>query len=100
AVGGGVLLEIARLADEWSRETGLPRGDEEARLLGERYLDAHPGERDAAKLLASLGGALDREALARAVREDARAGRTVQVEGWILSLTEARLYGLAALAVG
>ena len=41
-----------------------------------------------------------RAALARAVREDLRAGRVLSLDGWLVAETEARLYALAALERG
>jgi hypothetical protein len=38
-----------------------------------------------------------RRALALRTRRDFAEGRTVRVEGWILSRTEARLYAIASL---
>jgi len=32
------------------------------------------------------------------VIDDYRTGRVVDIDGWVLSITEARLYALAALA--
>ena len=42
--------------------------------------------------------ALLRAALARQIRADFAAARVVRVDGWVLSETEARLCGLAALS--
>lgn len=41
-----------------------------------------------------------RRALSEAVRQDFRAGRTLELEGWLVAETEARLYALAALGAG
>lgn len=88
--------DVARLFDEL----------EPARRIGRAYLGAHPAEADEETLVrlleASPGwgrawdaspaqlGELARSALAR----DFDRGRTVEVDGWILSRTEARLCAL------
>lgn len=78
--------------------------------LGEAYLRAHPEERDVDVLLQGLaqagvresggdgpaGGRL-RRALASAARADFVAGDTVDVDGWLLSRTEARACAVACL---
>jgi hypothetical protein len=91
---------LARVAD-------LPAS---ARPVGRAYLAAAPGEANVQSLctcivdLLPAGSLTDeadaeevRVALSALVRDDFRAQRVVVVEGWILSVTEARLYGLAAL---
>lgn len=39
-----------------------------------------------------------RQVIARRVREDFRKGRVVRLQGWVVSLTEARLCALVTLA--
>jgi hypothetical protein len=80
-----------------------------ARVIGGACLRALPAavatpEHLAAPILAELPAASGRappRALARALRERSRddfcGGRIVSVDGWMLSLTEARLYALATL---
>ena len=84
--------------------------------LGWAYLTAHPAERDFRRLanrvlgplrLASKAEAIDSTPesvlIARArrvVADDYVAGRVVCIDGWVLSITEARLYALAALTDG
>lgn len=71
--------------------------------VGAQYLDDHPDE-DADTLRAALGIERGEEppvsalstALARAVRDDFAAGRTVGVGGWILAETEAWAAALVA----
>jgi hypothetical protein len=69
----------------------LPAGGASVRLLARQIL---------ADLPAASGGASART-LARSLkarsRDDFRDGRIVSVDGWMLSLTEARLYALAML---
>jgi hypothetical protein len=83
-----------------------------AAAVGRAYLGAYPDEADAARLALHLERALRaqgleprrapaprlRAALAEQSRADFAAGRTVRVEGWVLSQSEARLCALAALA--
>jgi len=82
--------------------------------LGRAYLTAHPVELDLQRLVNGVLGpmrlsggadAIDSTPEAalivrvrRVVIGDYLAGRTVNVNGWVLSITEARLYALAALA--
>lgn len=92
-------VAVARLFDEL----------EPARRVGRAYLTDHPGEADERTLVrllvATSGwdraseasptrlGELARSALTR----DFERGKTVAVDGWILSRTEARLCALVAL---
>jgi hypothetical protein len=84
---------------------------ESAAVVGRRYLAAHPQEADRSWLATQLdadlrcqdcdplqadGPAL-RAGLSRQIRTDFARSRVVRVEGWVLSLTEARLCALAAL---
>jgi hypothetical protein len=79
---------------------------ESAALLGRHYLAATPHEADAQRLRALLAGSLEAvaakpETLHRRVheqiRDDFTAARVVAVDGWLLSLTEARLCALVSL---
>lgn len=83
----------------------LPGSAENARTIGRALLAAHPhlAERDTclAEMQARLGnsrGAARRRAARAAVAADFDAGRTVLVDGWILSQFEVRLCVLHALA--
>jgi hypothetical protein len=87
---------------------------EGARVIGHAYLRLVPGETDPAALVAVVAAglpdgprALDsvtdarlRRLLLDGIREDFAHERTVTLNGWLLSLTEARLCALAALAPG
>lgn len=79
--------------------------------LGRGYLVAHPQERQLDTLLAAIDAALagagatdgrDPQralaALQAAVLADYRRGASVRVQGWVLSVTEARVYAVLALA--
>ena len=79
-----------------------------ARAAGTAYLKQLGSDTTAPSILAAtrgtttmIEGAANRreaiEMLVAAVREDFRAGRSVQVEGWILSRTEAELCALTLL---
>jgi hypothetical protein len=82
-----------------------------AAAVGRAYLAAHPGEAGVDRLAGELETVLRRSgcepahadlatlrvATAQQIKEDFAQSRVVQVEGWVLSLSEARLCGLAAL---
>jgi hypothetical protein len=71
--------------------------------IGQAYLQTYASEADGqlltdllvAQLAAPAGDVL--EQLAAAVRDDFCAGRVVEVEGWLLARTEARLCAVAYL---
>ena len=78
-------------------------GPERIRQLGDHYRTANPSENSADALRAAisngqgpriplLGKSIDDQ-----VRDDFAAGRTVLVDGWILSVTEARQAALFSL---
>jgi hypothetical protein len=123
AVAGWALLPVAALA-----RLPLAASDPDARLLarlatffavpdsaaalGAAYLRQAPEEAQAASLVARLfpgvasaalerwpDGAL-RSALAGRLSEDFAQSRTVVLEGWVLSRSEARLFAAAALTHG
>ncbi|ETX13186.1 hypothetical protein OCH239_13020 [Roseivivax halodurans JCM 10272] len=71
--------------------------------IGRAVLRAGVVARDPAALRAGLGlGPSSRARLTKAwdpiIRADFSSGRTVHVEGWLLSVTEAQICALAALA--
>jgi hypothetical protein len=79
-----------------------------AGVVGREYLRHHPDERDPERvqhvLSVALGGRLEgldptvlRERVKRRVRQDFAEDQVTLVDGWILSITEARLCALAAL---
>ncbi len=82
-----------------------------AGIVGRVYLNDSPDERDPEKLVALIAGdsraawealSNDREALYGELRRRHRAdfalGKVTSLDGWLLSLTEARLCALAGLA--
>jgi hypothetical protein len=84
--------------------------------LGRFYLTAYPAELDFDRLADGALGPFRLHAAAdaidstpesvlisrakRIVADDYIAGRVVDIDGWVLSITEARFYALAALADG
>jgi hypothetical protein len=73
--------------------------------IGQRYRADHPEDDDREVLLDQLGvGAADARSssflssLDDQVADDYRAGRTVQLDGWVLSVTEGRAAALVSLA--
>lgn len=105
AVGGlGMLLPACRRRsrrrpDGWLGGLGA---NASARALGEVRLELRPSEGDADTLLRLLGvRAEDDEAhvfevLRKRFLDDCRSGAEEEVLGWSLTVTEARLYALAA----
>lgn len=79
-------------------------GAERVRQLGAHYRASTPGENSADALRAALSGAsgpripfVMKKSVDDQIRDDFAAGRTVVVDGWVLSLTEARQCGLYSL---
>ena len=82
-------------------------GPDRARILGARYRQMVPSENDADALRAAieLGGRSSPRrfgvlppSVTDQVRRDFAEGRTVVVQGWVLSVTEARQCALFSLA--
>jgi hypothetical protein len=85
---------------------------ESAQTIGLAYLQSYPNEADAQRLedQIAMGIAGGRAVLAAAstreisalinnrIRQDFEAEQVVKVQGWVLSITEARLCALSALA--
>ncbi|HEV7387024.1 MAG TPA: hypothetical protein VGN73_00300 [Gemmatimonadaceae bacterium] len=81
-------------------------GPEKVRQLGTHYRNATPRENTSSALRSAIssaqshplgiswigGGSIDQQ-----VRDDFAAGRTVDIDGWVLSLTEARQCALFSL---
>jgi hypothetical protein len=111
---GGALLgapHVTRLQSVWPDGAGslhrrlaaLFRHQASARAIGRRYLQHYPRENNVGHLLEGIISrpASNRElvvALQQQIRQDYVDERVVKLEGWILSVTEARLYALASLA--
>ena len=92
------------------RLAGLLESTESAGAVGAEYLRVVPAENTADVLTARLIGGLPaeratlrratdgelRQVLAVSAREDFLAGRTIELDGWVVSLTEARLCAITA----
>jgi hypothetical protein len=113
AVGGAVLgaPRVPWLKSVWRDAEGSLHGrlavlfghQASAQVIGTRYLQQHPRENNVQHLLEGIAArpASDRElvsALQQQIRQDFVEERVVKLEGWILSVTEARLCALTALA--
>jgi hypothetical protein len=104
-LAGPLAPRRAAAAGPAARLVGIFREPASARAIGRAYLRQAPEEADAARLLALIHpgdcAALSASELRRAVaarqRADFAAGRTVLLDGWVLSRTEARLCALAAV---
>jgi hypothetical protein len=93
------------------RLAGVLRHPDSAARLGRLYLESTPGEADAARLVMLIGTARGpalpaitdatdeslRSGLEERIRNDFINGKTVVVDGWLLSPTEARLCALVSL---
>lgn len=104
AVSGGSVDSLAlRLHEVLKHSTS-------AKVLGQRYLELTPREADIKTLTVLIGRTPEnttqllragrnqlRTLLAAQQRTDFGSGRTVSIDGWVLSETEARLCALAVL---
>jgi hypothetical protein len=116
ASGQGLAWQTARAGNHASGWVAwlLAAADRDAVVrLGRSYLVLRPAERDSEVLAHLIDRALVKstEAAARStgkpvaagvllntvVQADYSRGDVVQLDGWLLSITEARLYGLVAL---
>jgi acyl CoA:acetate/3-ketoacid CoA transferase alpha subunit len=119
ALGGLIFVLPAALLTAPATEVFRPlasrlkrffRSAQSAQIVGQRYLAVTAGEADAALLAARIAGTQQyylrlvsadeptlRALLAVQQQADFAEGRTVNIDGWILSRTEARLCALAAL---
>ena len=104
ATSSATSSSAMRLAGLFARGQSAPR-------IGRVYLRQAPGERDATTLVRLVAGSLAvdvgalprmdggalRQRIERRIRQDFAESRTTSVEGWVLSVTEARLYAVTAL---
>jgi hypothetical protein len=79
-------------------------GEERVREIGTHYRAATPGERSADALRAAISSGrgfhlpfFGNGSLAGVIKDDFANGRTVLVDGWVLSVTEARQAALFSL---
>jgi hypothetical protein len=104
-VAGPLAPRRAAAAGPTARLAGIFREPASARAIGRAYLRQAPEEADAARPLdlihpgdcAALSTTELRRAVAARQRADFAAGRTVLLDGWVLSRTEARLCAFAAV---
>ena len=104
AAGGGVYL-MRRSPVTWPPFLGEFDDVDAACRLGRAYLESRLPEADPVALLERLdvGGpsaAAVATTVAGRIREEFRVGDVVDVEGWQLSTTEARVYAAVALRQG
>jgi len=66
------------------------------RVVGKKYLELNPGE-TMQKLLSELKPARGFAALETEIRKQYATGDVVRVAGWVIALTEARIYAVVAL---
>jgi F0F1-type ATP synthase membrane subunit c/vacuolar-type H+-ATPase subunit K len=120
-VAGSVAAgsKLSGAAEGWLRQaslraklTGLFIHQESAQAIGRAYLQSYPREADALRLedqivqgiaggralLAATGKPEVSKLLTARIRQDFASDQVVKVQGWILSVTEARLCALTALA--
>jgi hypothetical protein len=107
----GTRFAFPRPAQTADRLVAIFRQRTSAAAVGRAYLAGHPNEAAIDHLVTELRAALRqcdcdpdcadlvtlRVATSRLVKEDFARGRVVQVDGWVLSRSEVRLCGLAAL---
>jgi hypothetical protein len=101
----GCAAESARDAAAVDRPSLLTMlGPERVRELGTRYRAATPGENTGDTLRSAIsksrGGraVIGNESLADLIADDFEKSRTVVVDGWVLSVTEARQAALYSLS--
>lgn len=110
-VAGLTTSACARDTDEAARRLDKPElvemlGPERAREIGTQYRASMPGENTAATLRDAISNSQHRQlpwirarSIEEQIRDDFAAGRTVVVNGWVLSQTEARQCALYSLSV-
>jgi hypothetical protein len=99
------IPELGERITSW-RLSGLFEDPHSAGVVGRRYLEERSGQVDTSSLLDEVlprgirarPEAEIRTLLAARIREDFANRTTVEVGGWVLSETEARLCALVALA--
>lgn len=73
------IAKPALLSSLWDTETIVE--------IGKRYMAQYPHESSERNLVAFLS---EKKSLEKSIREDYETGRIVILEGWVLSITEAR----------
>src|SRR5438105_4413773 len=108
-IAGAADSACARSSDRADAALDRPQllamlGPERVRQLGDHYRAATPREKSADALRAAISNGrgpripLLRKSIDDQIRDDFAAGRTVLVDGWILSVTEARQAALNSLS--
>ena len=116
ALGALVVVSAAASACETSGGAAAfgqpdllgPLGADVVRRIGQRYRQSVPSESDATRLEAAIRASrpwtarigVQHPPIAEQVREDFDAGRTVVMDGWLLSVTEARQCALYSALQG
>ena len=103
-VAGGVALAVlgcddSEAAKAQPTELVLPAGmtDLDAmRAVGKKYLEAH-ADLTLAKLMTDLNPERGFAVLDTEIRKQYSSGEVVRVAGWVLALTEVRIYAVVAL---
>lgn len=110
-VAGLTTSACARDASEDAGALGKPAlvemlGPERVREIGTQYRAAVPNENTEATLRDAISNSqhrhfpwIGRKSIEEQIRDDFAAGRTVVVNGWVLSETEARQCALYSLSV-
>jgi len=111
AAGGGAAVVVGLglklgLGDGDPRTTGAAGpSPAAAEAVGRRYLEETPAESTEADLRAALPDELadvqpgeETARLSAAVHADFDQGRTIELDGWLLSVTECRVAALSAVA--
>lgn len=107
----GVRFDRTAGSRDAARLSCLFRHPEGAAQLGQRYLETTADKPDIMRLVELIGKHLElesgpihkvpedelRASLARRIRTDFSRGNTVALDGWVLSVTEARLCALVSL---
>jgi hypothetical protein len=68
------------------------------KLIGHEYLRLAPEENDLDRLGELLGPSFSWKSLRQSIKDDYRHGRLVNLQGWPISISAARVYAVVALA--
>jgi hypothetical protein len=108
-----VLVKFTGTRSGGARLAALLQDPQSAGVVGRAYLREAPREADVPTLVQLVAGGLPggvqvvnratdnqlRELITVRIREDFAEDRTVTLQGWIVSQTEARLFAVAALVI-
>jgi hypothetical protein len=96
----GLLAEPADAAELGRRYLRSAAQEGSVSRLVSAIAGTDEGDRPGRERLASLDGVTLRTEVAARIRADFASRRLVRLDGWVLSVTEARLTALAALVYG